>query len=193
MRLEPNAIYHIYNRSNEKIFFKRDNYIFFLKRLNQHIYPICNILAWVLMPNHFHLLIQATDTSCQNTNENHRPKHQLFSKNLGRILNSYTQAINKQQNRRGRLFSHETKAKNLNEQAILQANKNLNNSTINSPDYATTCFLYIHQNPVMDGLVSKLEDWEFSSFSDYAGLRNGKLIKKELCEEIIELDFNNFQ
>ncbi|MCF6358808.1 MAG: hypothetical protein L3J54_13480 [Draconibacterium sp.] len=59
-------------------------------------------------------------------------------------------------------------------------------------DHATACFLYIHQNPVMAGLVSKLEYWEFSSFQDYAGLRNGKLVQKETAIEFIELDFDNF-
>lgn len=193
MHLEPNAIYHIYNRSNEKIFFNRDNYLFFLKRIKQHIHPICDIIAWVLMPNHFHILIQATEISCQNTGEKHRSQLQHFSKNLGSVLNSHTQAINKQQNRRGRLFSHESKAKNLHEQTISNANHNSKHYSQSHIDYATTCFLYIHQNPVMAGLVTNLHDWEFSSFRDYAGLRNGSLINIELAKEIIELDFNNFQ
>jgi hypothetical protein len=44
----------------------------------------------------------------------------------------------------------------------------------------------------MAGLVSKLEDWEYSSFRDYAGLRNGKLVKKELAFEFIELNPDDF-
>jgi hypothetical protein len=36
---------------------------------------------------------------------------------------------------------------------------------------------YIHLNPVAAGLVSKAEDWEFSSYRDYLGLRNGTLPK----------------
>ena len=64
--------------------------------------------------------------------------------------------------------------------------------TGNRLDYATTCFLYIHQNPVIAGLVSKLEDWEFSSFRDFAGLRNGKLVNKQLAFEFIDLDPEHF-
>lgn len=45
----------------------------------------------------------------------------------------------------------------------------------------------------MAGLVSRAEDWEFSSFLDYAGLRDGKLVQKLLAKEIIEIDFENFQ
>jgi len=36
-------------------------------------------------------------------------------------------------------------------------------------------------------LVDKLEDWEFSSFRDYAGLRNGTLCNKQLAGELLQL------
>jgi hypothetical protein len=39
---------------------------------------------------------------------------------------------------------------------------------------------YIHKNPVAAGLVKKPEHWEFSSYQDFAGLRNGKLPQKEI-------------
>jgi len=34
---------------------------------------------------------------------------------------------------------------------------------------------YIHLDPVMDGLVEHPEDWEFSSYQEYVGLRGGTL------------------
>jgi hypothetical protein len=34
---------------------------------------------------------------------------------------------------------------------------------------------YIHLNPVAAGLVRRLEDWEFSSYLEFVGLRNGTL------------------
>jgi hypothetical protein len=37
-------------------------------------------------------------------------------------------------------------------------------------------------NPVMDKLVSKPEEWEFSSYRDYYSGRNGKLISYERAE-----------
>jgi putative transposase len=59
MQFEPNNIYHIYNRGNnsQRIFFTRDNYLFFLKKLQTYITPFADILAWCLMPNHFHLMV----------------------------------------------------------------------------------------------------------------------------------------
>ena len=180
MHFEPDAVYHIYNRSNETVFYSRENYLFFLSKIQTHVSPVCNLFAWVLMPNHFHFLVQATEKSCINTSEDHRPDLQVLSKQIGIVLGSYTQAINRQQGRRGSLFVHKTKVKMLNEAYYPSGGSNrLAGGTGSQLDYATACFLYIHQNPVVAGLSSKLEDWEFSSFRDYAGLRNGKLVKKD--------------
>jgi len=194
MFFESNALYHIYNRSNETVFYSRENYLYFLSKLQKNIFPVCNILAWVLMPNHFHLLVQATENSCINISEKHRPDTQLLSKNVGIVLSSYTQAINRQENRRGNLFAHKTKAKMLNEEYLYPSSgwNRLTGSPGSQPDYATTCFLYIHQNPVLSGHVSKLEEWEFSSFRDFAGFRNGKLVNKKLAFEFVDLDPEHF-
>lgn len=81
------------------------------------------------------------------------------------MLSSYAKAINKQENRSGSLFKPKTKAKSLSE---------------GDRNYAETCFHYIHQNPPKAKLVENIEDWKFSSYRDYAGLRNGTLPKKEL-------------
>lgn len=192
MHFEPDTFYHIYNRSNETVFYTRENYLYFLTKTRKLISPYCNILAWVLMPNHFHFLIQATDASCKNAAKENQVPFQALSKNLGALLSSYAQAINKQQNRRGKLFSHNTKAKNLNEATLLDAFNGSSHSSCRKTDYATACFLYIHQNPVVSGLVPRLEDWEFSSFRDHAGLRDGRLVQMSLAKEIIELDFDDF-
>jgi len=53
-------------------------------------------------------------------------------------------------------------------------------------------FFYIHQNPYTSGLVEKIEDWEYSSFRDYAGLRKGKLCNKELANKYVNFDENDF-
>ena len=38
---------------------------------------------------------------------------------------------------------------------------------LDSNNYPTTCFHYIHQNPWRANLVIKMEDWPYSSFQDY--------------------------
>ena len=79
----------------------------------------------------------------------------------------------------------------LNEEYLYPSNDS-NRLVGNQPDYATACFLYIHQNQVIAGLVAKLEDWEFSSFRDFAGLRNGKLVNQQLAFQYIDLDPDHF-
>jgi REP element-mobilizing transposase RayT len=196
MHFEPDALYHIYNRSNETVFYSRENYLFFLKKVKSKVAPFCKILSWVLMPNHFHLLVVATVDGCKTVEENHRPSLQMLSKNIGIVLSSFTQAINKQENRRGKLFSNNTEAKCLND---IEFDNVLRNALSGSRplsayncDYATICFNYIHQNPVIAGLVHKMEDWEFSSFRDFAGLRNGVLIDKDLAFEYVRFDKEDF-
>ena len=59
MNFEKGYIYHIFNQENnrQKIFFNRENYVFFLEKIQTYIIPYTDILAWCLMPNHFHLMV----------------------------------------------------------------------------------------------------------------------------------------
>ena len=41
-------------------------------------------------------------------------------------------------------------------------------------------------------LVKRLEEWRFSSFPDYAGLRNGTLCNQQLAAILIGFDKKNF-
>jgi putative transposase len=194
MHFEPGAVYHIYNRSNETIFLNRENYLFFLKKVKEQIAPFCKILSWVLMPNHFHFLVVAAEPGCLPVNEKHRQTLQVLPKHIGTLLSSYTQAINKQENRRGKLFSNNTTAKCLNDiefyNTFIDNQSSISNNR--TPDYATICFNYIHQNPVMASLVDTMEEWEFSSFRDFAGMRNGTLIDKELAFQLVNIDAEDF-
>ncbi|MCK5170586.1 MAG: hypothetical protein KAQ75_11970 [Bacteroidales bacterium] len=59
MCFEKDKTYHVYNRSNNTVFYNERNYLFFLSKVKSQIAPVADILAWCLMPNHFHLLIVA--------------------------------------------------------------------------------------------------------------------------------------
>ena len=66
MNFRPNQIYHVFNQGNnkQKIFFKPRNYYYFISKIKKHILPFADILAYCLMPNHFHLLLLTKDLAC---------------------------------------------------------------------------------------------------------------------------------
>ena len=43
--------------------------------------------------------------------------------------------------------------------------------------------VYIHANLVKDGLVDLREDWEYSNYLDWIGLRPGTLVNREFIQE----------
>ncbi|SFF48467.1 transposase [Sunxiuqinia elliptica] len=58
--LEHNHFYHIYNRgiNSCNLFQENTNYEYFLSLYARYISPVANTYAWVLMRNHFHLLVK---------------------------------------------------------------------------------------------------------------------------------------
>ncbi|MDD3788148.1 MAG: hypothetical protein PHO94_05585 [Petrimonas sp.] len=110
MVYEAGATYHIFNRSNEKLFYTRENYVFFLKKIKSNILPFADVLAYCLMPNHFHLLVTVKPEGVVVDGQ-----MQKMSFSLGNLTSSYAKAINRQESRRGVLFAHKTKAKILND------------------------------------------------------------------------------
>ena len=56
--LLPGETYHLFSRAvgNEKLFLSHENYLFFLQKLKQHTSVVCDLYAYSLLPNHFHLL-----------------------------------------------------------------------------------------------------------------------------------------
>jgi hypothetical protein len=43
--------------------------------------------------------------------------------------------------------------------------------------------IYIHANPVKDGLVAMPEDWEFSNYLEWMNLQQGTLVNREFIED----------
>ncbi|MHB8089614.1 MAG: transposase, partial [Anaerolineaceae bacterium] len=58
--IEVDSIYHIYNRgvNKELIFFSERNYQFFIYKMVNYMQDNASILAYCLMPNHYHLLVK---------------------------------------------------------------------------------------------------------------------------------------
>jgi REP element-mobilizing transposase RayT len=155
--LSAGEYYHLYNRGNkrERILFERENYLFFLRGLRTHIQPVMEIVAYCLMPTQYHLLVCVKQTSeVSETSE--------VSRAMMRFSVSYTKAINERFGRVGSLFQGAFRAR-----------------SVAGNDHLLHLSRYIHLNPVRAGLVTRAEDWEFSSYREYIGLRHGTLPKPE--------------
>jgi putative transposase len=144
--------YHVYNRGTNRqpIFSNEENYHFLLRRAKQFL-PLyaIRVIAYVLMPNHYHFLI-AVD------------KDDALSPFIQRLFNSYSQAYNLQQNRTGTLFGSRVKSIHVDESSYIYA-----------------LVRYIHLNPVAAKLVSSPEDWQFSNYPEWMGVRNNGLFDPE--------------
>ena len=215
MYFEPGGIYHIYNQGNnrQQFFFERENYLFFVRKIKDYVTPYGNILAWCLMPNHFHLMLEVINVGIIPISVNSvgvtksRPDTEILPSNpdtkilgsqkprplnnsIGIMLRSYTRAVNNQENRSGNLFREETKSICLNEINGIASNwftmfgATFLNVQIPEYQYPQVCFDYIHANPIKSKLVEKIEDWEFSSFPDLKGFRESNLANVKRVKEL---------
>ncbi len=190
MILETDKLYHIYNQGNnrQRIFYCRENYLYFLKKVNLYILPYADILAWCLMPNHFHLMVYVHTFVIPINDQKEEILNSVNIRNLndsiGLLLRTYTRGINKQENRSGSLFKTHTHAECLNDlkgikpEFLNLINEDEKDGLFSEEEYPQICFNYIHNNPIKAKLVHSPEDWEFSSYCDYSGLRKGKLINR---------------
>ena len=181
MSLEESYIYHVYNRGNnsDRIFFQPRNYEYFMVKMKKHIAPQCNLLAFCLMPNHFHFLVQATKRSLTKVKSAHIEMNH-FSKGLKDLLGGYTKGINSQEHRTGSLFTKSTRIKKTQDWTL-----NL--------DYSTACFNYIHQNPLRAGLVTNLKEWVFSSYHEFLSRRQNGLCNIKIAMALIDMEWSNFE
>jgi len=120
MLYEEGKLYHIYNRGcdKNKIFQDSNDYGRLLKIIaNSDYKKYVDIIAYALMPNHYHILVKQTS-------------NQPAYKWIKYIFNTYVQYYNHRHNRSGTLFEGRAKVKE-----------------IYKSDYLGLITHYIHTNP----------------------------------------------
>lgn len=139
--IEFDVYYHIFNRgiNGQVIFKQKSNYSYFLNKLEYYLFPIAELYAYCLIPNHFHLLVRMKSETeiakLQNSTSN--IPISFLQKQFSNFFNSYAQSFNKQENRTGKLFDLPYRRKRISTQQQLI-------STV----------IYIHRNPSATVLIS---------------------------------------
>jgi putative transposase len=158
---EEQGYYHIFDRGIEtkKVFLDNQDYQIFLYYLKVYLqdpkallikYPQLplrlqaknltsqiSLIAYCLMPNHFHLLLQ------QLTKDG-------VSKFMKQLLNAYTFYFNKKYGRTGAIFEGRYKA-----------------ARIQSDELLLHITRYIHLNPTVAKLIDNPKDYKWSSHKNY--------------------------
>jgi len=151
----PDGIYHIFNHANgkENIFENTRHYQYFLTKYAEKLSEVVDTLAYCLMPNHFHLLIQVKKApellaflakKKRLHPEKANPKqlegddlyHYLVHRQFHNFLGGYSKAFNKDQNRKGSLLRQNTRRK-----------------MVFDESYLLTVIAYIHLNSVHHALL----------------------------------------
>ena len=145
--------FHFYNRAvdGEILFFEDEDYLLFLSKFKKSMEKYpLSVFAYCLMPNHFHFFLR------QNSD---KKIFQIFNS----VLSSYVQKYNIKYKRKGTLMAGPL-------QSIL----------IENDRYFLNLCRYVHLNPVKANLVIEPEEWEYSNYSEWIGIRNGTLFDSEV-------------
>ncbi len=172
MKLIEGSYYHIFNQGNrrQQLFFNEAHYLRFIEMVKKYIVPNAQLMAYCLMPNHFHFLLEATEQSVIERKQGNIMTNEL-SNGFRMLQSAYAQTINAEQKEFGSLFKQKAQAK-----LIAGGIANLLN-----------VFCYIHQNPKKAGLVTLLSEWKYSSFHSFIGVKNVSIIETDKVLKILDL------
>lgn len=142
--LADNHIYHVSNRGNgrQSVFQNEDDYSLFVELLAgaSQRHPV-HILAYCLLPDHFHLLLQPE-------------KGEDLSRWMQWLMTSHVRQFHRLHNSRGHIWQGRFKS------FLVKENHHL-----------LTVARYVEGNPVQMGLVSSAADWRWSSHCERLGKR----------------------
>ncbi len=134
--IQDDQYYHLVNRGVGRRTTFRDefDYAYFMKLLSRecekHSVPV---IAYSLMPNHFHVLIKKEETS-------------QVSRWIKTLQGVYAQYFNRKNDRSGHLWQDR-----------------FFSSRVRDGFHLARTLMYVEQNPVNANLVKSAEDWKWSS------------------------------
>jgi putative transposase len=149
--LPAGHLVHVVHRgANRSACFSRDaDFLCYLQLLSRHSRSCaCAVHAYVLMPNHVHVLVTSDGTTGIS----------LLMKSVAQL---YTQYVNRTRCRSGPLWEGRFKS-----------------SVIADDEYLLACYRYIEMNPVRAQLVAAPAQYAWSSHRANAGSDENPLVKR---------------
>ncbi|MCB0704526.1 MAG: hypothetical protein KDC34_04425, partial [Saprospiraceae bacterium] len=165
----PNAVFHIYNRTNNKehLFLDDQDRWHFFYTYRKFLMPYVRMYAYCLLDNHFHFQIRIKRTleikeSCKMEFPINLSKAQkyfledidnevlvskLVSWQFSRFFDSYSKYFNLKHNRKGNLFNRPFKRK-----------------MVEDENYFRNLICYIHTNPLKHYGMEDYQEYPWSSF-----------------------------
>jgi putative transposase len=149
------SIFHIYNHAidGQLLFYDDQDYDFFQVSIDKQLEKIpASIIAYCLMPNHYHTLIKQDDDD-------------KIYKIFNYAFISYARYYNTKYYRKGHIFRTP-----------------LQHKIVKDKTYLIQLCKYIHLNPVNAGLVELPEEWMFSNYRECINTKGKNYFNKVLRE-----------
>ncbi|MDP2940609.1 MAG: transposase [Candidatus Omnitrophota bacterium] len=153
--------HHIIQRGNnrQQIFFDNTDKQFYLDLLQKYSQECgCKINAFCLMDNHVHILAIPN-------------KKDSLAKTMQKLSLRYTQYINKKYNRTGRLWECR-----------------FHSCLVDKDEYLWSVCRYIESNPLRSKLVSKVDDYKWSSAKTNVSLKGGFSFVEPIWKSYVDRD-----
>jgi len=151
-QLAGSLLYHVFNRGNAKreIFHTRQDYQRFISTLSSYSDDNgFSIYHWVLMPNHYHLLLELDEP-------------ERLSSIMAGIDRSYVHYHHRTYESAGHLWQDRFKSQ-----------------AIQKEKYLLSCARYIERNPVKANIVTYPEDYPYSSAAHYVFGKEDRLTDED--------------
>ena len=200
--IEKGNFYHIYNHGvgGRNLFCEDANYKYFLLLYDKYISPIADSYAWVLMKNHFHLLVRirenvvykyskadkSFDKECNSANAVRFEEVKWKTTDLSACEapdSVKDHKIPKPENHFSHFFNAYTKT--LNKQLQTRGTlfeRPFKRKQIQDEEYLRQVILYIHNNPLHHGFCKHPSEYTWSSYLTCIGEKPTKLKRKQVME-----------
>ena len=138
--------YHIFNRwlNEQTIFYYEKDYQRFIESMKKYNeeYPWIKLLAWALLPNHFHFVLKSDESGLDISNYMRK-----VQQSYAMYFKTKYRRLSPDSFKKWPVFDWRFKAK-----------------LIDSEQYLEKVLIYVALNPVKHWIVDKIEDYKFTSY-----------------------------